>query len=693
MTPNSDFPKFPFEDDPSSKDSSSSEENTPGSTEDFFSDLEMNQQENETSSPEFSDMFSLSEEGEISENAQDDILLEDTQNDSEEVQKEEEFLEETDDFSGVPQEETEKDETAGISEEEDILEDSDPETVTSSVELGEMTFSVSESSEMTGKVLIGEAGDEGSFVLHHALEPNEQVEIIHVAHENAPEEFMPMEDASPEHGGIFTLSSGNHALPEPVEGGFRFDGNINGTTDSLKDSEKPQIHDRRVRCPGCEQEYLLSELIDAETGEALILTSLLPQEEVQEYSLAGDFTSGEGFGAAGGMDFGGSAATSGKVRTPLKKAAPRKKRSAVKEIISVVLGGLLALPIVHVLLLVIKGDERNIPKMPTPFFQETYYHVNDESWKWFPTFLLPWYDPAVHTSADYKANRDAQTDIQMNEELAEEELPDAEGMDETQENLPNGGEELVPEGAGAVMEDNMETEEEDISLEPGSGGTWEEELEDTPDSGMEISEESVENEQNILPDSEIPAEIPSDQGNTTENTQGNTTEKTGITQRIYHEKELEKAVKTIPERLTLKTVDQLNVLAEALTFYQSVPGGNPSEKASTDFFKKILASGKTREALNNITLEKLAPEHNGLGVFFAGTIKSKELLPSGELLRVEISGKEAKTVTVFHKENSGLKEGNLYLFTGVIVDPSQETFSEDLSEPVIIWRGVAEEIK
>ena len=165
-----------------------------------------------------------------------------------------------------------------------------------------------------------------------------------------------------------------------------------------EEPEEIKALDKKVRTPDGEQEYLLSELIDVETGLPLDLASLIPAE-----LIAGIQEGGFGFGGEEGGEGGFDMTSGGEEGAAKRKRRPAPKPKAAKGGIGgIILGGALAVMIFPYVMGVIEmttGKTSNIP-IPAPGIKCTYKYIP----KWWPEwamFVFPGRDTA---SADKPAD-------------------------------------------------------------------------------------------------------------------------------------------------------------------------------------------------------------------------------------------------------------------------------------------------
>ena len=195
----------------------------------------------------------------------------------------------------------------------------------------------------------------------------------------------------------------------------------------------PAALDKRVRTPDGEQEYLLSELIDVETGEPLDLTSLIPEELLTASTdeAAGGFSLGAPQTTASGFDMsaGSESTPSTKRRRPVRPKTEKKKVSTGKFILEIVGGGLLAFilfPYIMVLIEVTTGAQSNIP-IPAPGIKSTYKYI-PEWWPEWAMFVFPGRttDAAADAPADKPADNPAPAVPEENANPADDAAADEE---------------------------------------------------------------------------------------------------------------------------------------------------------------------------------------------------------------------------------------------------------------------------
>lgn len=499
-----------------------------------------------------------------------------------------------------------------------------------------------------------------------------------VPEDAAEEEAFPVQDADAETdtetetdtwGGFMAADTASEAgLPEAVPGGFSF----GAVAEEAEPEEELAADDRLVRLPEDEREFRLSELIDVATGEPLDLRSLIPEgvarvaaEADTGYGMVGDFGGGMSFGGGGAPAFGADAATVGEGvprKTPVRKTAPKKKKSLVKEIVQVVLGGLLALPIVHILLLCIMGDERNIPGMPTPFFQDTYYHVQEPTWSWMPTWLLPGYDPAVHTSANYKNGeqtmQNAVNDMlnDVNAEANANSSPDAAVM-QTDE-ADDGGDDMNAEPDGGINDTPFDPEFDPMA-----------DMDDGADIHTGLSTDGL----------DIPV---LDESDAVEVVQEEETLERVFVPPAYGEAELKAAVAAGSK------APELMALAEKMTFFDGNKTGS-TWKAAESKFTKIAGAAKALAPLNAEAAKVMEAGNYGSGVIFSGTVKSVSMKNGFQVVAITADGNEkAYIMAVSPTADASLVTGVKCVIGGVLLDVSEYPgLSAAVGKAYGIWRG------
>lgn len=492
--------------------------------------------------------------------------------------------------------------------------------------------------------------------------------------EDTPEEEITGEEITGEDAWDgFPAADSEGGLPEAVPGGFSFPAAAEEA--EPEPAEELAADDRLVRLPDDEREFYLSDLIDVATGEPLDLRSLIPEGLARAaadtdpgYGLVDGFGSNFGGGPAafgsGSAAFGADAATVGEGvprKTPVRKAAPRKKKSLVKEIIQVVIGGLISLPIVHILLLCIMGDERNIPGMPTPFFPSTYYHVQEPAWNWMPTWLLPGYDPAVHTSADFKNGEQAMRDAVdgMLNDVDEEADADANSSpdravmqtDEADDGGDDGADDNDFIGAASIDDGASETPF-DPDFDPMADMDA-----NLSDAGLDIP---------VLDEVDVAAEP-----------------ENAFVPPAYGETELKAA-------MTVKKTSDLMALVEKMTFFDAEKAGTSENwKKGLDLFKKNTQNVKNQENLNSAAMKAVTAKNFDSGVILSGTVKSVATKNGFQVVTITVDGNEKTPIAVISPTaDASLVAGAKCVIGGVLLDASPYPELEAAAGgATAVWRG------
>ena len=308
--------------------------------------------------------------------------------------------------------------------EQDIPVESPEEVISDSVENVSETSSEETAAEVADD-LFGEpsedAPEEAAFE-----EPSEDVSE-ETAFDEEPSEDAPESDAFEEQSEDVSEAD---VFEEPSEDATEGDVQMNNFEET---KPAPAALDKRVRTPDGEQEYLLSELIDVETGEPLDLTSLIPEELLTASTdeAAGGFSLGAPQTTASGFDMsaGSESTPSTKRRRPVRPKTEKKKVSTGKFILEIVGGGLLAFilfPYIMVLIEVTTGAQSNIP-IPAPGIKSTYKYI-PEWWPEWAMFVFPGRttDAAADAPADKPADNPAPAVPEENANPADDAAADEE---------------------------------------------------------------------------------------------------------------------------------------------------------------------------------------------------------------------------------------------------------------------------
>jgi hypothetical protein len=161
-------------------------------------------------------------------------------------------------------------------------------------------------------------------------------------------------------------------------------------------------YDPMVRSPHGDGEFHLSELLVAGTGQPLgaATASLIvhyglarprTEEELAEIEAESEEDSGQATAAEGGFtgfairDEAAAAEQSEGAARPARPRPKRKPKSAVREFVGIVLGGIAGLAIAYYALMIIKGPEQgNMFKLPVPGYPSTYRYAKKLVPDWWP---------------------------------------------------------------------------------------------------------------------------------------------------------------------------------------------------------------------------------------------------------------------------------------------------------------------
>ncbi|MDO4576329.1 MAG: hypothetical protein Q4D98_14070, partial [Planctomycetia bacterium] len=496
-----------------------------------------------------------------------------------------------------------------------------------------------------------------------------------------------------EEGDTFSLAFGGGAPESPAE-----------------EPEAPKADDRRVRCPKCGEEMLLSELVDVETGEPLDLASLIPAELVEApsddtgYALAGG---GFGVSEASGTD--GAAVPR---KTVIHRSRPKKPRSVLKELIFVVMGGLMAVPIAHYLAIPIqkyiqqREDAYGLFQFPTPGFPDTYKF--QKKYPWVPTCLLPGYD-AEALKVENLEEEDAPAKETKKAEKPAEETDDAAAEDDWVEGETDDSGEVEAdvvneeasadddEGGFALAGDFTEPElkeEDDASgdLSAMFGSRPGEEAAPKPAAPQpkeEPSEEPVEE-----PAAEEPAAESKEESKPEPKAEPKPAEKKGLTENLPEVKpeEVSPLLAGLATDGSAEKLTAANLVAEKLTCLKSDDASLAVREQAVAALRKLAEDKGVVEKLNKAQVARLTAENHAQGIVFVGTVEKVASVKGMTALKVAFDATDKK-VYVLSNEVGEVAEGKRYAFTGLVVDPNQDERVVVTSKKApLVWRGLFVEL-
>ncbi|MDO4585145.1 MAG: hypothetical protein Q4D62_13705 [Planctomycetia bacterium] len=477
-----------------------------------------------------------------------------------------------------------------------------------------------------------------------------------------------------------------------------------------QDESPLQVEDRRVRCPGCEEAFYLSELIDVETGECLDLAALVP-------AMATTTSDEETYALSASSPFGASAFSSETSVSEPTSAQPvrrvavskKKKKSLAKEIFYVILGGLLAVPIAHYLAIPIqayvqKVDKRGLLDIPTPFVPSTYGKVKD--YPWVPRWMLPGFDPEIHETA--KVEEKAPTSPAKKkgtpppiDENAESSLDEEDWGDEDDfSDSTSLEEDSEGENDFALEGDFTEVETPDDGENAGLADLFGVRPGETPDATPATLPEEI-----PLGDDTQEEETTTDDGETTETPQ-ETAEVTEVVENqelaeeenqplrtlqppVYTAGDLETALKALPGQFSPEGMDSICQTAKVLTFLAKDAATEATLQPVADALKTLAADEGQRTALNTAMFPRVTAENHGQGIVLTGTIDEPRKVRGLTAIPLKLDGTEKKFY-VIHSDAGNFEAGKRYLFTGVVIDPHQdENAVVTAQKSPVVWRGAS----
>jgi hypothetical protein len=438
----------------------------------------------------------------------------------------------------------------------------------------------------------------------------------------------------------------------------------------------PQDEVVRVRCPHCDAEYPLSDVVVVTSGTELGPTVAAA---VARYVLAGEGAAGEApaldvWAKADGMpqiDLGDRA------KSPAVTVAPgefdfakedadgeggpashaaarpgrRRQKSVARELAAWVFGGLAGVVITAYLLAIIRGESGNILKVPLPGVPHTYKY----SPRWFPGWLKP------APGSEEAGSEEAGSEEAGSEEAGSEEIAD---LDELYRPAQRGNEEV--EGP-PVLQEKRESADES----PAEGSS-------TDSLGVPVSSPK----KRTFPDGYVGlAEPPA-----------------------YGSDALDEALSA-----TLESVEDPRGpisddvyrewcrLAEVLTFVQ----GGPAAKVLRDRMSAVRALlGQMAE--NEANLDKIGYRAGALCL--DGSRPSNGILLAGKVTRIVSQGYAHQahvqlaatggTVLVAGKQPLPAQEEDAVLILGSIVDdPADNLSGFQTQQPFVIWAGLTVKVK
>lgn len=579
-------------------------------------------------------------------------------------------------------------ETAAEEAEEEEAREEAEETVKEEIEL-ETDVSEEGLEEITGEEDISEPGEAGEEV--------ESEEILEEGEEEESDEEV-SEDLDEEED----VEAGEEEIAETIAtetaGAWSWE---------TPPSEPPQketsleVEDKRIRCPGCDQEFYLSELIDVETGVNLDLAALIPAgltttQETETYAL----DSSNPFGASPSFSE-TSSVSEGTTPSPVRRVAvsKKKKKSLAKEIFYIVLGGLLAVPIAHYLAIPIqiyvqKVEKRGLLDIPTPFISSTYAKVKD--YPWIPRWMLPGFDPEIHETANTERKESHSPSKKKSDKpTLEMESGDFSTDDEDWEEEDFSESTSLEEGTddsddfaltGDFTEVETPAEEDSTGLADLFGARPDDAPVATPATLPEALPLGTEEEETV-PEESAPSETPETETAVTADVPSESTPLQTLQPPVYTAADLETAQNALPAQFSPEGMESFCQLAKVLTFLSptSVP---EAAMQSIESRLKTLAT-EERVVLNAAMVPLVTAENHGKGMVLAGTIEEPRKVRNLTAIPLKLDGMEKK-LYIIHPDAGNFEAGKRYLFTGVVIDPNQdENAVVTAKKSPVVWRGAS----
>lgn len=427
----------------------------------------------------------------------------------------------------------------------------------------------------------------------------------------------------------------------------------------------PAALDKRVRTPDGEQEYLLSELIDVETGEPLDLTSLIPEELLTAAApeAAVGFSMGAAEPSTGGFDMSAgteSTAPSKRRRPARPKASPKKGGS----IVGIIFGGLLAFilfPYVMALIEMTTGAQSNIP-IPAPGIKSTYKYI-PEWWPDWAMFVFP--GRTTDAAADAPADKPADNPVPP--------VPEVNPADEA----PAGDE--VPADEETPADDEAPADEA-----PADDAAAADDGAFDPDAflGNDGAEANAQPE-DVLADEEPAADEPAEPGvvNAPQYTSADVSEAVANVGAAF------KAAKAIDDTVYAA----LNDMAEKSTFVDTTAVDDQLKDAMN---KVRTAMGKfgTQAALATSLSEKWAArvedEADSAGVLFVGSLTDVSERDGYQINTINIEGQDGAVEVVGLRKIKPAVGDKVVVCGKRIADPGKNLGGFTDNGKPVVWGGI-----
>lgn len=450
-------------------------------------------------------------------------------------------------------------------------------------------------------------------------------------------------------------------------------------TEAEREAAPKEEPDLVVRCPHCEAESQLRELILASTGERVDVSTLaaalglVPASEAEvgpRLSVWGqpvgtapqiDFGHGGGSGVEEVHEGAFAFAGGGEGDKPIGTAAARAKRrkgekSVLKEMIGAVFGAVLAVPIAYYLLNLIGGERFDKVPVPLPFCPHTYDHLPSDWPDWWPNWARL-SAPAEETdSADLDELEIALDDPETDEALRR--------LDQARQGVAPAGDPTEP-----------------VAFQPETPAEETPNPEKAAPSKAKPGATKPDKEDRAL-NGESPAAKPD---------RRHSREKPAAEKRPEAEPAPAEIESDSPDAITPEAYQRLQRIAEAITVVEGEPDAGVAGK--TEAVRGVLRKA-ARDPENFDTIGQLAADAwketdaDRRGILLAGTVSRAASQGKGHSAEIELSG-AGGTVPVLSDQPLSLAEGDRVLVLGSIVQDAAEKLADfGPSQAKVVWVGL-----
>ena len=418
----------------------------------------------------------------------------------------------------------------------------------------------------------------------------------------------------------------------------------------------------QVRCPHCDAEYPLSQVVVVTTGAEL---GPAMAAAVARYVLPGEGPAGEapaldvwakadgvpqidvGEGAqpqavtahAGAFDFAreDAEAEAGPASVASRRPRRRNQKSMAREMAGWVFGGVAGLVIAYYLLNFIRGEAGNFLKIPLPCVSHTYRYSPD----WFPGWMKAAPESEEGASEEEIADLDEIFRPAQREAAGGSERP-APALDQT-------------ESAGNLFSDGPSS---------GLGGA------------------APPPEQKTLPDGYVGLAAPPSYSS----------DELGEALKATHESVGEEA-----EPISEEAYGKWCRLAEVVTFAQGAPGAGQLRDRKSAVRALLEKVGENEANLDKIGFQAgalcVARRRPSNGILLAGKVTNIVSEGNAHGAHVELAA-SGRTILVAGKRPLPAKEGESVLILGRIVDnPAENLIGFKTQQPLVVWAGLTVKVE